>query len=139
IGPDQFHGAKFYAELSGVDVSNEFLDAVSAQFDEVCDEVRSAEPVQDRDPTWAGWRAVAELSARYGINDVNLVKPGVGETTRVLLRRVPWKILMRRDAAAGLGHLRLLAAQRGVAVELVDELAYSCVGLIRPGFSRDAR
>jgi hypothetical protein len=137
IGPDQFHGAKFYAELAGADVSSEFLDAVSARFGEV--RVPPARTDDDRRPTWAGWRAVEELSLRYGINDVNLVKPGVGETTRVLLRRVPWKVLLRRDAAAGLGHLRLLAEQRRVEVELVDELAYSCVGLIRPGFSRDAR
>jgi hypothetical protein len=137
IGPDQFHGAKFYAELAEADVSNEFLDAVSARFGEV--RVPPVGVDEDREPTWAGWRAVEELSVRYGINDVNLVKPGVGETTRVLLRRVPWMVLMRRDTAAGLGHLRLLADQRGVEVELVDELAYSCVGLIRPGFSRNAR
>ncbi|MGI8667957.1 MAG: cysteine protease StiP domain-containing protein, partial [Jatrophihabitans sp.] len=140
VGPDQFHGAKFYAHLAGADVSNEFLDAVTARFAEVrgavTDQLRA--PRADPTPTWAGWQTVQELSARYGIEDVNLVKPGVGETTRVLLRRVPWKVLMRRDAVAGLQHLVLLAAQRGVPVELVDELSYSCVGLIKPGFSREA-
>lgn len=30
----------------------------------------------------------------YKISDVNLIKPGVGETTKVLLRRVPWMILV---------------------------------------------
>lgn len=53
------------------------------------------------------------ISEEYGIHDVNLVKPGVGETTRVLLRRVPWKILARADAGADLDHVRLLAEQRG--------------------------
>ncbi len=72
------------------------------------------------------------ISEEYGIHDVNLVKPGVGETTRVLLRRVPWKILARAGAGRDLDHVRLLAGQRGVPVEEVAELPYSCVGLIHP-------
>ena len=68
----------------------------------------------------------------YGINNVNLVKPGVGETTRVLLRRVPWKVLVRPDAIGDIAHVLLLAEQRGVAVEEVPGLPYSCVGLIHP-------
>ena len=72
----------------------------------------------DRTATWAGWAAVERISEEYGIHDVNLVKPGVGETTRVLLRRVPWKILAPSAApGADLDHVRLLAEQRGVPVE----------------------
>ena len=92
----------------------------------------------DRSPTWEGWAAVERISEEYGINDVNLVKPGVGETTRVLLRRVPWKILAHRGAGADLDHVRLLAEQRGVPVEWVDDLPYSCVGLIHPQYTRGA-
>lgn len=28
------------------------------------------------------------------MDDINLIKPEIGETTRVLLRRVPWKVLI---------------------------------------------
>jgi hypothetical protein len=92
----------------------------------------------DRTPTWEGWAAVERISEEYGIHDVNLVKPGVGETTRVLLRRVPWKILARAGAGADLDHVRLLAAQRGVPVEEAGDLPYSCVGLIHPRYTRGA-
>ncbi|UWE08628.1 phosphoribosyltransferase [Actinacidiphila bryophytorum] len=141
IGPGEFHGAKFYRDLAGADVSALFLDTVAAAFDAVGDGV--AEDVkslrsQDRSPTWAGWAAVERISEEYGIGDVNLVKPGVGETTRVLLRRVPWKILAQRGAGADLDHVRLLAAQRGVPVEETDGLPYSCVGLIHPRYTRGA-
>ncbi|GAA2588568.1 hypothetical protein GCM10010399_18240 [Dactylosporangium fulvum] len=131
IGPDDFHGAKYYAHLAADDVSALFLDAVTAQFAAVDVTVDHDRP-EDRSPTWAGWRTVERISAEYGIGDVNLVKPGVGETTRVLLRRVPWRVLMRADAVAGLGHVRLLAEQRGVPIDVVDHLPYSCIGLIRP-------
>ncbi|MER5712067.1 phosphoribosyltransferase [Streptomyces sp. NPDC002122] len=141
VGPNDFHGAKFYRELAGSDVSVAFLDAVAARFDEVTEGVDLDVKellAADRTPTWEGWAAVERISEEYGIHDVNLVKPGVGETTRVLLRRVPWKILAKRGADADLAHVRLLAEQRGVPVEEVDELPYSCVGLIHPQYTRGA-
>lgn len=141
VGPDDFHGGKFYRELAASDVSGHFLDTIAARFDEVAAEVDDATKellAADRAPTWEGWAAVERISEEYGIHDVNLVKPGVGETTRVLLRRVPWKILAQRGAGADLEHIRLLAEQRGVPFEEVDDLPYSCVGLIHPRFTRGA-
>ncbi|AGS69293.1 phosphoribosyltransferase [Streptomyces collinus] len=141
VGPDDFHGAKYYRELTGADVSVTFLDAVCAHFPDVTDTVDDAVKelmATDRTPTWAGWQAVERISEEYGIHDVNLVKPGVGETTRVLLRRVPWKILAKAGAGPDLDHVRLLAAQRGVPVEEVGDLPYTCVGLIHPRYTRGA-
>jgi hypothetical protein len=144
IEPGDYHGAKFYADLAAADVSTAFLDAVSARFDEVAGQVDTAWPDvarSDRSVTWAGWRAVEQFSEAYDIGDVNLVKPGVGETTRVLLRRVPWRVLVRggsADVDPDLRHVLLLAEQRGVPVEAVDDLAYRSVGLIHPRFTRGA-
>ncbi len=141
VGPDDFHGAKFYRDLADTDVSGDFVDAIAARFDEVAGavDVQVKELLAaDREPTWEGWAAVERISEEYGIHDVNLVKPGVGETTRVLLRRVPWKILAREGAGADLDHVRLLAEQRGVPVEEVAELPYTCVGLIHPKYTRGA-
>ncbi|UQX90263.1 phosphoribosyltransferase [Jatrophihabitans telluris] len=143
IGSGELHGAKFYRELAPVDVSGHFVDAVSARFAEVgagvdrevCDQLAGR---VDTEPTWAGWRAVEALSEEYGIHQVNLVKPGVGETTRVLLRRVPWRILVRPSALTELAHVLLLAEQRGVPIEERADLPYSCVGLIHPRYTRSA-
>jgi hypothetical protein len=141
IGPGDFHGAKFYAELGAADVSGRFLEAVCARFGEVADRVASDWPAvagADRTPDWSGWAAVRRIGEEHGIANLNLIKPGVGETTRVLLRRVPWKILARADAGAELAHIRLLAEERGVPVVPVDPgtLPYACAGLIHPGYSR---
>ncbi|MDT4894108.1 MAG: hypothetical protein QOE97_3143 [Pseudonocardiales bacterium] len=137
IKPGQFHGAKFYADLRSADVSGRFLDAVSDHFgdssvaDDVERELRTIRRSQ-RTPTWSGWREVEGIATAYGIRSLNLVKPGVGETTRVLLRRVPWRVLVRAGAERDVAHVMLLAEERGVPVERVDGLSYSCVGLIRP-------
>jgi pyrimidine operon attenuation protein/uracil phosphoribosyltransferase len=140
ILPNDFHGAKFYDHLAGKDVSRTFLDVVTEQFSRVRAGVLAesidistggrgvALPLAD----WSGWTAVERISQEYGINNTNLVKPGVGETTRVLLRRVPWKVLARPDAREDIAHVLLLAELRQVEVVYVEDLPYSCVGLIHP-------
>ncbi|QNG39191.1 phosphoribosyltransferase [Geodermatophilaceae bacterium NBWT11] len=134
VPPGGYHGAKFYRELAAQDVSGRFLDVVSSHFESVVDDVARnlAAPV-DRAPTWAGWAAVEEVAQGFGITDLNLVKPGVGETTRVLLRRVPWKVLVRPDRTAELAHVLHLASDRGVEVETRPDMPFSCIGVIRPG------
>ncbi|WP_280397055.1 phosphoribosyltransferase [Nocardia carnea] len=134
IGPQDFHGAKFYADLAADDVSGRLIDTVTAAFDSVRDEVSEQVArlcAADRTPTWAGWASVERVRAEYNIDSVNFVKPGVGETTRVLLRRVPWRVLVRAADAPEHAHIRLLAQARGVPVEVVPDLAYSCMGLIK--------
>ncbi len=134
IGPGQFHGAKYYRELAPADVSNVLLDTVSGAFPAVVADVDAGLDSlldSDRAPTFAGWAAIEAIRAEYGIESVNFVKPGVGETTRVLLRRVPWRILVRQADDPDHDHLRLLARQRNVPIEVRPDLPYSCVGLIK--------
>lgn len=133
IGPGMFHGAKFYADFADQDVSRQFVDTVADRFAQVGPAIAAASgrPAEERAVTWAGWQAIEQVAAAHGIDDINLVKPGVGETTRVLLRRVPWKILVRPDRSADLPHVLALAEARGVPVVPVPDLPYSCVGLIR--------
>lgn len=133
-GPGDFHGAKFYRELADADVSLDYVAAVERHFPDVAEDAAleaTRTPRDEREPTWSGWAAVEQICADRGVDDVNLVKPGVGETTRVLLRRVPDLVLVRPGREAELGHVLHLAADRGVPVEVVDDLAFSCVGLIR--------
>lgn len=130
IGPDDFHGAKEYPELAGRDVSRRFVDTVHGCVDaDLIAEARAlaAEPVAP--PTWSGWAAVEEIGRRYGIADPNRIKPGVGESTRVLLRRKPERLLVR-DEGPDVAHLLQLAAERDVPVERFTEMPYSSCGLI---------
>jgi hypothetical protein len=134
LRPGQFHGAKYYRELADQDVSNRLLDVVADRFAAVAPAVTAeldAVRAGDRSVTFAGWAAVERIARDYGIGSVNFVKPGVGETTRVLLRRVPDRILVRDPDDPDLAHLRLLAADRGVPLEVVPDLPYTSVGLVR--------
>jgi hypothetical protein len=50
----------------------------------------------------------------------------------VLLRRLPWLVLVRPDRRDMLEHLLLLAEERGVEVLYYGDMPYSCVGLVKP-------
>jgi hypothetical protein len=135
IGPGEFHGAKMYRELAGVDVSRRYIETVQATFAAAADEVAATwqqVAAADCTPTWEGWREVEAVAAEFGVSDLNLVKPGVGETTRVLLRRVPDRILIAPGREADLEHVLVLARERGVRVERRAGLTFSCVGIIQP-------
>lgn len=135
IGPGDFHGAKFYRELVPYDLSQHFIETVVANFDGVAEDVDRSWPRlwgADRRPTWEGWAAVERIATRFDIPDVIMVKPGVGEATRVLLRRVPWRILISPERVDDLAHILALAEARGVPVQEMDDLPFSCVGLVRP-------
>ncbi|WP_339835910.1 cysteine protease StiP family protein [Paenibacillus sp. FSL R7-0272] len=134
IGPNDFHGAKWYKEWASSDLSTMYVDKISEYFTKV--ETEASLQAEDAlaDPpevTWQGMKDIQSIQQTFDIQDVNLIKPGIGETTRVLLRRVPWKILIDRPNNPNLKHIMLLAQDRGVPVEVFPGLSYSCCGIIR--------
>ena len=69
----------------------------------------------------------------FNITDINLIKPGIGETTRVLLRRVPWKVLADGKYINNneLTHILKLAKEKNIPVETYPMKHYKCCGIIR--------
>lgn len=128
-GRATFHGVKVYREFADRDQSRRYVDTVATFFRDGLDAVvaaaRCLDPADGR-----GLREVQAVQAEHGIDDVHRVKPGIGETTRVLLRRVPERILVDERYRDELAHVLLLAEDRGVPVESRPSLAYACFGLI---------
>lgn len=134
IGPNDFHGAKYYKELSEEDLSNEYLDVITNEFSAVVKDVSqhlnqfSSNQIE---VSFSGINTVKEMMKEFNINDMNLIKPGVGETTRVLLRRIPWKILIRDMNSPYVKHILMLCEDKKVEVELYPDMEYTCCGLIK--------
>lgn len=126
IGKDDFHGAVYYEELKDSDLSYEFIDAIEREFQEQNDTPEMCMSGQGIDE-------VRQIADEFGIADINLVKPGIGETTRVLLRRVPWKILISEDCRNDISfaHIIRLAEEKGVPVEYYPLKHYKTCGIIK--------
>lgn len=129
IGKSDFHGAVYYGELIDADLSYDFIRAIEAEF--VMEPVNLA--VEEKEIPGMGIDEVRKLAGKYGIDDINLIKPGIGETTRVLLRRIPWKVLISEEYKddVSLTHIKRLAEEKGVSVAYEPLVHYKSCGIIK--------
>ena len=126
IGAQDFHGAAFYSDLREKDLTYQFIDAIEKNFDAL-PEIKNSAVKKN-----SGLAEVKKIAADFSIDDVNLIKPGIGEATRVLLRRLPWKILVHDlHDEKNLGHLYQLAKEKGAPLEVYPLKNYKACGLIR--------
>lgn len=126
IGKDDFHGAAYYEELRPEDRTYEFIDYIESRFD------YEIEP-DSKTLASNGIEDVKNLAEMFDIRNVNYIKPGIGETTRVLLRRIPWKVVIdeRYKKTRELDHIRQLSLEKNVEIEYVHLNNYKCCGLIK--------
>ncbi len=126
IAATDFHGAVYYGELSEVDQSQDFLETIQSAF-------TLDAPAPTPLATGTGIDEVRQIANAFDMADINLIKPGIGETTRVLLRRVPWKILMRQDCqgSPALAPIIRLAQEKNVPIVYYPLTHYQACGLIR--------
>lgn len=128
-----FHGATYFKQFEKIDKSNEFLDIVSAEFTDmkptaVC---KDGLPLEDG---WNGMSITLDICNLFNIPDYKKVKPGVGETTRVLLRRVPWKVLINKDISEDdpdIQHILLLCKEKNIPTMRWDLGHYKVCGIIK--------
>lgn len=127
IGKNDFHGAVFYENLAPFDRTYEFINRVSENFP------FNAEVETEPDISTNGaMDEVQQIKEDFAVSDVNLIKPSIGEATRVLLRRLPWKLLIyRSDDTFNLGHLYQLAEERGVEISVYPLKNYRACGVIK--------
>lgn len=126
IGEKDYHGAVYYGELIDSDLSMKFIDTIVKAFrPDVTEDLKTV--------VGYGLDEVKAIASEFNIDDINLVKPGIGETTRVLLRRVPWKILIdeRYKNDAALAHIIRLAEEKKVSIEYYPLLHYKACGIIK--------
>jgi adenine/guanine phosphoribosyltransferase-like PRPP-binding protein len=135
VGPNDFHGAAFHADLAPADVSKRFVDTVAARFPIVRTKVMldlGAHLGGDHKPTWVGWDAVEDAAEKFGDGDASLVEGGVDDTVRLLLHGEAARILVDPARDADLGLVKRLAEAGEVPLERVSDLPYACIGLRRP-------
>jgi hypothetical protein len=129
IAATDFHGCLFYEHLRGYDYSTWFLDTISQEMEEL---VPSLLPHLDQMPCYsARQQYLLKLQRDYRITNINYIKPGVLEASRVLLRRAPGLLLLAEAESPDVAHLQLLAAEKGVAVHYDEQMPFRGVALIK--------
>lgn len=132
VGPGQFHACLHYECYAPHDLSRWFIDEIMAEVD----------LLGAFDPCWiledgreqlraTSRKLLTDVRSRYGVVDENHVKPGIGESTRVLLRRLPHALLLQDPGLPDVEHLVHLASEKRVPIHHEPGLPYRAVALIQ--------
>jgi hypothetical protein len=130
VGETDFHGCLYYREFEPHDQSRWFVNVVC---DEIMQQPLRITTSQSNRPQCriAVAERMTEMKNRHGIRVDDYLKPGIGEATRVLLRRVPHRLLLRDAGFEDVAHLVLLAEEKGVKIVTDPALPFQAVALIK--------
>ena len=130
IKDKDFHGCKYYNEYIENDLSLWFVDDIM--------KIISTLTVKDSSLIIKNTllhnntnKFIYQLMSQYNIKDINHIKPGIGESTRVLLRRIPFIIIVKDINSKYLHHIIQLAKEKNVKVIENKNLPYMCISIIK--------
>jgi ribosomal protein S20 len=134
LSKDDFHGCKFYSEFKNSDLSLWFIDEVLSEIKKIAKKIDLSEEIKfiEQNKTLESdiENFIKKTQKEYLIQDVNHIKPGIAETTRVLLRRVPDLILIK-NRNENISHLEKLAIEKNCKIKIVENLPFNAVGIIK--------
>lgn len=123
----EYHGAIYYAENETHDLSNAFLDNIETYFSDI-----TPDNTNTTLHTTKGIDEVRKIASKFDINDINKIKPGVGETIRVLLRRIPEIILIKPNAnPKSIEPIIRLAKEKNIPIKEYPLSGYNTCGIIK--------
>ncbi len=130
IGPGDFHGCLFFDHLRAQDRSVAFVDLLVDRARRVTPRGR---PGPDALATAAARteRLIRMLRRAYDNPPWHHIKPGIGEATRALLRRVPRALCVRDSSHPDVRHLIALAEERDVRIDVQPGLPLQATAIIR--------
>lgn len=125
-----FHQCVIYNHLEEYDLSNWFIDEIVSRFKNVGIAL---------DNSTVAWRELRQYNIsvffnkiieEFNVDDINKIKPGVAEATRVMLRRVPRVLILKDDNNPDTNHLKLLASQKNINILLDPSMPFSAMAII---------
>ncbi|XKH58723.1 cysteine protease StiP family protein [Halomonas sediminis] len=126
-----FHGCVLYDDLAEHDQTQAFIERISAAFPAEIT-VQNGRSDERRATQQALMGEMLDvLKSRYGVTDINHIKPGIAEATRVILRRVPALLIVRDEHHPDVQHLLLLAAEKIVPVHIRYDMPFHACSLIK--------
>jgi hypothetical protein len=136
VGIGDFHACMFYEEKRGEDLSCYFIDQLdpimqSCLADQATSPVVVWGTAERASLKQCSDAFIQEAMKRFNVTDRNRIKPGIGESTRALLRRLPDRLIVREAQAIDVEHLVTLARTHGVPVEIDPALSYRAAVVIK--------
>lgn len=122
-----FHGYVCYNYLKEDDISIWFVEHVL----NIMLTMKKVEKIEYFNLKQKSIETIDYFRNNLNLKDVNYIKPGIGESTRVMLRRVPETLYVQSKNHFAVQHLILLAEEKNVPVIEKSDLFYNSVAIIK--------
>jgi len=134
-GEEGLHQCIIYRSLRNYDLSNWFVDEIQSRFETQLEKLDSI--IEDKKIINSADRKlfIDSLMIEYDVDNVNKIKPGVAEATRVMLRRVPRLLIVNNTDNIDVQHLIELAQISSIPIVIRSDSPYSAVAIIKNVFS----
>ncbi|WP_067517290.1 cysteine protease StiP family protein [Endozoicomonas ascidiicola] len=129
IGRNDFHGCVVYDHLREHDLSGWFVDQVSAELS--LDRIAPLLSVPRQERREITTNFLNTIMSEMRVSDLNRVKPGIAEATRVMLRRVPDLLIVQQSGHPDIAHLERLAVEKSIQVIERADMPFGACALIR--------
>lgn len=132
IKKDDFHGCISYEHLAQYDYSNKFILEVSNCFKETDYKLSAVPDEQHRETRNQLTQSyIGLLMNKFNVTDINRIKPGIAEATRVMLRRVPDLLIVNDANNPNTTHLITIANEKSIEVCVLPDMPFGACALIK--------
>ncbi len=131
---NDFHGCVYYEQYSEHDLSRYFIETILGRVAELWPHFTyQDQSIDDSDNARQAKseQFIADLMNRYIVSHKNYIKPGIGESTRVLLRREARLLILKDLESAATQHLRWLAESKAIPIQVINDMPYQAIALIK--------
>ncbi len=126
-----FHGCVIYRDLAKHDQTQAFIERVAQHLGQPTEGITLPSEKELTRQRFLMQEMLSQIQHVYDISDINHIKPGIAEATRVMLRRVPALLMVRDAGHPDVEHLMLLAEEKGVPVDVNPDMPFQACSLIK--------
>jgi len=126
-----FHGCVIYGDLAEHDQTQAFVERVAQHLGQPTEGITLPSEKELTRQRFLMQEMLSQIQRVYDISDINHIKPGIAEATRVMLRRVPALLMVRDAGHPDVEHLMLLAEEKSVPVDVNPDMPFQACSLIK--------
>lgn len=125
ISEYDFHGVKVYWKFINEDYSRCFLEKIRSKLINIKGKV-----IYHTTENY-GQSIIDKIAKEFNVSDKNKIKLSIGETSRVLLRRIPKYLLIKNVNNPDIKHLLFMAKEKNVKIIHYDKTDYEVISIIK--------
>ena len=126
-----FHGCKYYSELSEFDLSIWYVKKIMQRANDLFEllpiNINKGENILLQNNFN---QFIEEFILKNNIKSKDYLKPGIGESTRALLRRVPKAVYVQNQSQSEINHILYLCKERNVEVIIYPDLPFKVMAIL---------